>query len=263
MRLPSKRRGSRDRISGRWRRLALGSVLLVLVSCSDTSAPSEPAAVATPVDPTTAGIITVVVGYGGTVPTPKVLNMRSAPQCAEAHTVPVFDQSLVVQDGHLSNAVVWIKAGLEGWRFAPPHAAVVIDQKGCIYEPHVAVAMVGQPVEFVNSDPEPHNVHGQPKVISAWNFLLSRQGATRKLTFDRPEIAVAVGCDIHPWMRAYLAVVPNPYAGVSGPDGKVVLRDVPPGDYTLGVWHEQLGTQEQKVSLPPKGTQELRFNFGS
>src|SRR5207244_120000 len=124
---------------------------------------------------------------------------------------PVVDQSLLVQDGHLANAVVWIKDGLQGWVFAPPTTPVIIDQKGCLYEPHVAAAMVSQPVQFLNSDREAHNVHGHPTVVSAWNFLLSRPGAAKTLGFDKPEVGIPVGCDIHPWMRGYLAVLPNPF----------------------------------------------------
>lgn len=242
------------------RRIVLGLACL-LASCSDSSAPPKQAVVATPVDPATAGTIHVDVSFTGAVPTPKVFDMSIAPQCAAQHQEPVTDNSLMVQDGHLANAVVWIKGGLEKWVFAPPAEPVVMDQKGCVYHPHVAAAMVGQPVDFVNSDPEAHNVHARPQVLTAFNFLMSRQGSKRTFTFDKPEVAVPVACDIHPWMSAYLAVVPNPYVGVTPASGAVTLSNVPPGEYVVGVWHEKLGTKEQRVTLQPRGSVNVQFGY--
>jgi plastocyanin len=246
------------------RLVALLAVTTLSVACSDSSSstPAAKSVVATPVDPATAGTIDVSVKYQGPVPTPQELNMRSAPLCTGAHAGPVYDGSLVVHDGHLANAVVWIKSGLQHWTFAPPSAPVVVDQRGCLYHPHVAAVMVNQPVKFVNSDPEPHNVHGRPTVLSAWNFIISRQGASRTMTFDKPEVGIPMGCDIHPWMRAYLTVVDNPYFGVTGPEGTVTLRQVPPGEYVVAVWQEKLGMQEQSVKLQAKGTAVVSFTYG-
>jgi plastocyanin len=225
----------------------------LLSGCNNS--PSTPAqkVVATPVDPTTAGTIEIKVGYDGPASQPKEISMRSAPQCAAAHASPVFDQSLVVRDGRLLNAVVWIKQGLEGWGFASAPDPVTIDQKGCVYEPRVAAVMVNQPVQFRNSDPEAHNVHGRPQASRSWNFMMSRPGGTRDVIFGQPEVAVPIGCDIHPWMAGYIAVISNPYFGVTPATGVVTLSNVPPGDYVIGVWHEKLGTKESKVTLPPSG----------
>jgi len=242
------------------RRTLLG-LIVILASCSDSSAPPKQAVVGTPVDPATAGTIRVDVTYSGAVPTPQVFDMRIAPQCAAAHQEPVYDDSLVVQDGHLASAVVWIKQGLEKWAFAPPSEPVIIDQKGCVYHPHVAAAMVGQPVDFVNSDPEAHNVHARPQIVSAFNFLMSRQGSKRTLTFDKPEIAIPVGCDIHPWMSAYVAVVANPYFAVTPANGSVALTNVPPGEYVVAVWQEKLGTKEQRVKLDARGSANVEFAY--
>ncbi len=243
--------------------LAVFGLAVALPACSNSSPTSEPTAGTTTVDPATAGSINVQVRYTGPAPKAQPLNMRSAPQCAAAHTEPVLDPSLVVQDGHLVNAFVWIKQGLEGKKFAAPTEPVTIDQTGCMYVPHVVGAMVSQPVSFVNSDPEPHNVHGRPAVVTPWNFMISRQGTSRSVTFDKPEVAVPVGCDIHPWMRGYVGVVAHPYFGVTPASGAVTLAKVPPGTYTVGVWHEKLGTQEQAVTLAQSGAVTLEFVFAA
>jgi len=54
-------------------------------------------------------------------------------------------------------------------------------------------------------------------------------------------------------MQGWLGVLDHPYFGVSGPDGRVTLRNVPPGEYVVGVWHERFGTREIPVSVAPKG----------
>jgi len=220
--------------------------------CKDSTSEPPPPVVATPVDAATAAQVSVRVRYAGAVPEQKPINMASTPGCASQHPEPVYDRTLVVAGGNLANAVVWIKDGLQGWVFAPPAQSAKLDQKGCLYVPRVAAAMIGQGVEFLNSDPEAHNVHGRPEVLSGWNFMMSRQGSTRTLYFDKPEMGIQIGCDIHPWMRAYLCVLPNPYFGVTGDDGLVNLKGVPPGEYTIGVWHESLGTLEQRIALTPK-----------
>lgn len=233
--------------------LLLCAAALLLAGCTDSPLP-QPRPAGSPVDLSTAGTIRVEVEYHGPVPTPRALDMRSAPPCAAAHVDLVYDQPVRVNDGRLENAVVWISAGLGAHAFPVPETPVIIDQKGCIYDPHVAAVMVGQPVEFWNSDPEPHNVHGHPTVVEPWNFMMPRKGLTRRMTFSREEVAIAVGCDVHPWMRAYLAVIAHPYFGVTPAGGAVTLERVPPGEYMVAAWHEQLGTREQSVRLEPRGT---------
>ena len=97
-----------------------------------------------------------------------------------------------VSNGRLANAVVYIKSGLGDRAFAAPAEPVVIDQKGCLYDPRVVAVMVGQPLQFRNSDQEAHNVHGRPKEVDSWNFLMSRPGSTRDVKFDEPEVGIPV-----------------------------------------------------------------------
>jgi plastocyanin len=140
-------------------------------------------------------------------------------------------------------------------------APVVIDQKGCLYEPHVVGVMVGQPLQFRNSDQEAHNVHGKPKDVDAWNFLMSRPNSTRDVVFDKPEIGIPVSCDVHPWMRAYVSVFNHPYFAVTPSDGTATLRTVPPGQYVVGAWHESFGSLVQPVTLAPSGGAKVEFVY--
>lgn len=242
--------------------IAITIAALVLLSCSDSgSGPPKRTGPVTPVDLSTAGSIQVQVTYSGPVPAPKVINMNGTPACAALHPNPVFDQSLMVTDGRLADAVVYIRSGFAERLFAPPSEAVVIDQKGCLYDPHVTALMVGQPLQFRNSDQEAHNVHGRPKEVEAWNFLMSRPNSTRDVSFAKPEVGIPVSCDVHPWMRAYVSVLDNPYFAVTRTDGTVTLRPVPPGDYVVAVWHASLGTLVQPVSLAASGTASVQFAY--
>ena len=70
--------------------------------------------------------------------------------------------------------------------------------------------------------------------------------------FAREEIMIPVKCNIHPWMRSYIGVVSHPFFAVTGDDGSFTIKGVPPGSYTLGVWHEKYGTQDVQVTVAPK-----------
>jgi len=232
------------------------------LACSKSeSGPAVRRGPVTPVDLSTAGSIQARVSYAGSPPTPATVNMSGTPACAALHPNPVPDQTLVVSDGRVAGAVVYIKSGLGDRAFAAPAQPVVIDQKGCLYDPHVVAVMVGQPLEFRNSDQEAHNVHGRPKDVDAWNFLMSRPNSTRDVTFDKPEVGIPVSCDVHPWMRAYVSVFDDPYFAVTPSGGTVTLKPVPPGDYVVAVWHESLGTLVKPVSLAAGGAATVEFTY--
>lgn len=245
-------------VSSSVRAIIFAGLLITALGCrSSEEVPKE----STPIDPATAGKIRVTVSYRGAVPQPKQVDMQSAPRCAEAHSAPVFDDRLLVSDGKVQNAVVWIKSGLEKYQFAPPQSAATLDQHGCLYTPRVLAAMTHQKITFTNSDPEAHNVHGEPKIVSSFNFIISRKGASREVTFDKAEVGIPVTCDIHPWMRAFLAIIPNPYFAVTPASGAVELSNVPPGDYVLGIWQERAGAIEEKVHLDPSGIAEVNVTL--
>jgi plastocyanin len=208
----------------------------------------------TPIDPATTGTVQVDVLFDGTPPPMQTLNMSSVSECASLHPAPVTAGDMLVANGRVQNAFVYVKDGLGDRVFAVPGTPVVFDQKGCLYVPHVAGAQVDQTIEFRNSDAFLHNVHGSPQDSRGWNLALSRQGSERTITVDHPEVMISVRCDVHPWMQAWLGVVDHPYFGVTGPDGRVTMANVPAGDYTIGVWHERFGTKEAKVTVTPKGT---------
>jgi hypothetical protein len=62
-------------------------------------------------------------------------------------------------------------------------------------------------------------------------------------------------------MHAFIGVLPYPYFAVSADNGTYTIKNLPPGTYTLGVWQEKLGTQEQQITVSPQGKTEANFTF--
>ncbi len=241
----------------RWVVMA-GMLGLALAGCQQSERPvREP----TPLDLTTVGTIAGVVRFEGTVPAQAELQIGSSAECAALYDGPVLAGDVLVKDGKVQNALVYISKGLGDRVFAVPETPVVIDQRDCLFVPRVAAAQVDQPVRFLNSDMLAHNVHGVPTEARSWNFMLAVRGASRDATIEREEPAIEIKCDVHPWMKAYLGVFDHPYFAVTDADGRFSLSQVPPGDYTVTVWHERFGSSDTHATLAPKSAQNVTFFF--
>ena len=253
--------GARTRSYGRAVRFAIGAFLLLVTGCGGGGdGRCATPRTATPIDPATAGAITGTVTFDGAPPAMDELRLTG--ECASRHSGPVPTGDLIVHDGHLANVFVYVSDGLGARTFAVASTSVTIDQKGCLYEPHVIAAQTCQPIRFVNSDAFLHNVHGTPSQSPAWNFGMSVRGSERTVKIDHPEVMVEVRCDVHPWMHAYIGVLDHPYSAVTGPDGRFALNGLPPGDYVVRAWHERLGTRDSKVSIAAGETKDVAFAYG-
>jgi plastocyanin len=199
--------------------------------------------------------------FEGTPPAPRTIAVGSDPTCAAAHPDGLRVDDVRADGGRLADVFVYIAHGLEDRVFAAPATPVVIDQRGCWYEPRVAGVQVGQPLVFRSSDDTLHNVHGEPHGNPRWNFGLPRRNAEIKLTLGVPEVMIPVRCDVHPWMRLDLGVVPHPYFAVTGTDGTFRLSGVPAGIYTLAAWHPTLRRREESVTVKPHETTTTTFRF--
>jgi plastocyanin len=193
--------------------------------------------------------------------TDQPISMQGDPACAALHPQPVDTDETALENGRLANVFVYVKSGLEGESFPVPAEKKHVDQKGCLYSPHVLGVQVGQTVEFTNSDPTLHNIHAISKANEESNDPQPQGMPPIDKTFAKPEVMVPLRCDIHPWMSAYLGVVPHPYYAVSGEDGTFSIRNLPPGKYTLEAWHEKLGTQTREVTVTPGRMVKVNFDF--
>lgn len=209
--------------------------------------------------PAEAGSVSGKIKYVGSVPNLKPLDMNADPACAAKHDSPVAPELLVLGPGNaLANVFVSVKNAPAG---DPPKGNVVIDQNGCMYEPHVVGVGVGSEVVFKNSDGILHNVHGLPKQNREFNIGMPANLKEKGQVFNKPEPAFPVKCDVHPWMRAYIAVMTHPYFDVTGKDGEFSIANLPAGTYEIEAWHEKLGTKTQKVTVDASGSANVSFDF--
>lgn len=253
------------------RSLFTGSLLVLLITSgcgkSGEESAKAPASSGSPgltADVANGATLSGKVNFKGEKPVMREIDMSANPACQKAHSKPVVSQEVIVNGNDtLANAFVWVKDGVPEGKWAVPGKQAVVDQQGCVYTPHVSGVMVGQSVEFRNSDETNHNIHPLPQQNREWNESQPPKGDPKVKTFDQQEIMIPVKCNIHPWMRAYIGVVRHPFFAVTGEDGSFSIAGLPPGKYTLEAWHERYGKQDVEVTVAAKDSKTVDFTFGT
>jgi hypothetical protein len=180
--------------------------------------------------------------------------------CHPGHIVKMPDNEriMVNPNGTLKNVIVYVKDAPLGEGGGPQ---VVLDQVECRYQPHVIALQVGQPLIVKDSDPGMfHNVNFKSEVNPPVNLHFTDAGTQGPVTFKAPEFFQS-GCDVHPWMSAWIGVFDHPYFAVTGDDGTFEIKNVPPGNYTLAAWHETLPEVTQSVNVENQKTVEAVVTF--
>jgi plastocyanin len=205
------------------------------------------------------GVITLT----GTPPAEKEITpLMENPDCAKMHaTTPTTHFYVAGAKGELADVVVSLK-GVTGKSTGASQPPAVLDQKGCLYTPQILAIQTGQKLIVKNSDPCVHNVHATPAGSGnpETNQGQGPGAADLTYTYTQPEMFLRFKCDVHPWMFAWVSVFDSPWFCVSGPDGKFVVKNVPPGKYTVEAAHRKLGTQTQDVEVKD-GAVTVNFNF--
>lgn len=210
------------------------------------------------------GSISGTVKFAGAAPAPKKLEVSKDKEvCGKSAKT---DQSLVVSNGNLVNAVVTITDIKTGKKM--DMKKVKLTQKDCEYQPHVLAFPAGSVVEIENPDGILHNVHSYSKANPAFNVAQPKFKKTIEQKIEKPE-AINLKCDVHGWMSGWLVATENPYFAVTDNSGSFKLTDVPPGTYTVQVWHETLGNEAaktkpvtQKVTVKAKEDAKVNFEMG-
>jgi plastocyanin len=191
------------------------------------------------------GTITLIGTPPAEVP---IADIMSDVNCGPMYKeMPTTHHYVVGPNGEFGNVVVSLQnadgsaiTGKSTGAGAPP---VVLNQKGCVYVPQILAAQTGQKIVVKNSDPCVHNVD----ITDATGTILHNDvqmpnGADLTYTFDKPQMFMTF----------------SPYYSISGTDGKFVIKDVPPGKYTIVADHRKLGQQTQNVEV---GNKDVTVNF--
>ncbi len=195
---------------------------------------------------TNGGSISGTISFAGEVPAARTITITD--------DVDACGSSVEIQDievgtgGGLANVVVSLTDITSGAARGEAASPPALDQNGCDFDPHVVMVAAGAVLEILNSDDVSHNVHTM--AFDNRSFNRTQPPALEKLeaTFDVAE-KVAVKCDLHGWMNGWIVVTGHPYHAVTDGDGGFVLSNVPPGTYTLEVWHEALGATTREVTV--------------
>jgi plastocyanin len=202
-----------------------------------------------------AGDISGTVKFKGTLPKPKMLKPTKDTHVCGTKEYP-SEELIVGADDGIKNAVVYIEK-------APTKATpqnTRLDQKGCVFLPHVSVTTVGSTLTLANSDPVLHNVHLYCLKNSPANLSIPKGGkpASKKVTFSEE---IKIGCDVHKWMSAWIVVRDNPYYAITDAGGKYTIKGVPAGSYKLVIWHETLGKKTVDVKVNASGAVTQNFEL--
>lgn len=189
-------------------------------------------------------------------PKRKVIRMNADPVCVKQNKGKsvYFEDIVVGEKNRLAHVFVYLK---EGSKIAPKSPQkpdpVTLDQRGCIYIPHVWGVLVNQPFTILNSDPTLHNVHSLAKQNANFNVGMAIQGQKIEKKFAKPETMIRIKCDVHPWMGTYVGVMDHPYFVTTDLKGSFEFKQIPSGTYTLVSWHEKLGEKTQTIKVPAEG----------
>ncbi|HTS36359.1 MAG TPA: carboxypeptidase regulatory-like domain-containing protein [Candidatus Solibacter sp.] len=211
------------------------------------------------------GKISGTVKLNGTAPHMKGIDMSKDPYCVKAHAdSPAHLETVVASaSGGLENVVLYISEGLPASaQTEVPTTVPVFDQKNCVYTPHVLAMDVNQKFKVTTSDQTTHNIHPLPNPMTGnipWNQSQPPGAAPVEKSWKAAEV-IPVQCNIHPWMHGWFVVVKGPYA-TSDANGSYTINNVPPGNYTVTAWQEDLGTQTAKVTVAAGTSATADFTF--
>ena len=136
----------------------------------------------------------------------------------------------------VSDAVVYAKRNDAGAGLAKSQA--VIDQRDKQFVPYVTAIQVGTSIMFPNSDNIRHHVYSFSPA-KKFELPLYSGVPAKPVVFDNVGF-VTLGCNIHDWMIAYVAVLPTPHFQVTREEGRASLKNLSPGQYRVEVWHPSL-----------------------
>jgi plastocyanin len=120
-----------------------------------------------------------------------------------------------------------------------------VSQKDMQFHPFVLVVPVGAKVSFPNLDPTRHHVYSFSPA-KKFELKLFAKDQSRSVIFDKPGV-VALGCNIHDAMTAYIMVADSRWTAKTGSNGTVHFADAPTSPARVSVWHPYLRAKANLV----------------
>jgi len=186
------------------------------------------------------GTIEATVTYAGAPVVEKLKVNKDTEKCG---TEAVIEKVVVGANKGLANAVVSVPSA----KGAAKAVKATVDQHGCKFVPHVT-AMTPGDLDLKNSDDILHNIHTYSTANPSINKAQPKFKKVMTEKFEKPEF-VKLTCDVHSWMLGWVAIMPNPFFGVTDAGGNAKIENVPPGKYSVEAWHETLGKQTKEVEV--------------
>lgn len=176
-----------------------------------------------------------------------------------------------VKDGALRGAFVFIAKIKQGKKWSKPKGGKhLINQKGCRFIPWAQVIKPG-PVTIRNSDKGVlHNINTREMIgvekkrivkRTMFNFGQPDPGDIEQKVKPRRSPYISINCEAHNFMFGFMMAPKHPYAVVVKADGSYTLDNVPPGKYTVKVWHPKLGVKKSKVTVAAGGAAQADFAY--
>ncbi len=215
-------------------------------------------------DPTVAGVtVSGRVLYTGSLPKPeRVPVYRDSKYCGE--TVSIDKMQVERASGGISDVVISVEGIGRGKPIVPEKTVITFENRTCRFLPRTSVAVVGNVLEIVNSDPILHNTHVRVDNRSGPTIMNVVQPAGVDVIIKPLQIAgfFDIRCDAHTFMQASIHVFEHPYYALTDKTGRFEMAQVPPGTYRLRMWHEALGARTKTITVPPSGSLTLDLAFG-
>jgi len=222
------------------------------------AAAAKPAPAYTPEQIKSPTRISGVVRYGGKAPRPK--KVKFSGDCAYCRRFDLREEGLLTgAGGALRNVVVMLEKVRRG---KPVVESPTLAELRCTFVPHVLSMTAGGKVRLLNQDPVLNTFHAIafPSKRTLFNVGLPNKDQHVDRRIADPGV-VQMRCDVHPWEEAYVVAVGHPYHCVTDARGAFALDQVPPGRYTLLLWHEKLGARRKPVQVGPGGHLKLELVY--
>ena len=193
----------------------------------------------------------------GTPAAAETISMSSDPRCMNAGAKT--EAVIVSGDGSLQN-VVRLREG----RPRQPQISRFPPRRSCSTRTAASTGPTSSACRSASrsrsstATPTLHNIHAWPMTNQEFNDGQALQGLQDTHVFSTNEVMVPFKCDVHRWMNSFVGVLDHPFFAVTGADGSFSLKGLPPGTYTIEVWHEKLGTKTAERDHRRQGNQGRR-----